>query len=259
MFSKTHMQKLDRIAHLLIFSCISLTSLISSSHAQNAPQPSLSIDFDAGSLAKLGASFPSGEGFTFITGKDGHSAVQFHGGTQSSVIQIPNSDKLQFKDAASFDLWVRLDDLGGMDGYGITNNFRWTMSIIAKSHDRNGFFVGAAVNRDEKVSGDAGFFASNDQTWGGVICDHEEDIPVLAFGEWYRLTAVASSQSGTHIYINRKLATSCLNARPSFSASNTQDLFIGRFKDKWYPFSGAIQDLRIYQIALSAEEVKNLP
>ena len=40
---------------------------------------------------------------------------------------------------------------------------------------------------------------------------------------------------------------------------NTQDLYIGKYSDAWYPLNGAVQDIRIYQQALTDAEVQALP
>lgn len=218
-----------------------------------SPVPSFSLDFDAASLEKAGAHYPGGQSFSLIQGKNGRPAVQFNGMDQSSVIQIPNRPALQFSDGASFDMWVKTTADYGMNGEGNrVQGAGWMMSLLAKSHDRNGFVLS---------TGSTGYvnFFSYDQTWQGIICEELERIPQVPIGQWYRITAVASSKTGTSIYINKQLAISCLNSRPNFKASNSQDLFIGRFKDRWYPLHGAIQDLRIYQSALSEQQILTLP
>lgn len=216
------------------------------------PVPSFSLDFDADSLQKAGARYPDGQGFSIIQGRNGRPAVQFNGIDQPDVIQIPNSPALQFSDAASFDMWVKITADYGMNGEGNRVQDHWGMSVLAKSHDRNGFALftlphGYAV------------FSSYDQTWSGIVCEELEQVPAIPIGQWYRITAVASSKTGIHVYINKQLTVSCLNARPNFKASNSQDLYIGKFKDRWYPLHGAIQDLRIYQSALSEQQILALP
>nr|WP_315482913.1 LamG domain-containing protein [uncultured Undibacterium sp.] len=226
--------------------------------AQTLPLPSLSIDFDPHSLARIGAQYPDGQNFTFVTGREGRPAVEFHGVHRPGVIKVPNSEKLRFIDGASFDMWIKINGDEGMDGWGNASKTSWIMAFIAKSHDRNGFFFGGNQVLDDSFRKANGNFGTYDQTWVGLACETNKEMRAVKHGNWYRLTAVVSSSRGTFIYINQELITSCPNARPSFVASNEQDLFIGRFKEKWYPLDGAIQDLRIYQVALSAEQVKAL-
>ena len=226
--------------------------------AQGLPKPSLSIDFDPVSLEKIGAQYPDGQKFSFVEGKDGRPAVEFHGFNRSSVIKIPNSEKIQFTDGVTFDLWVKVYGDEGMDGWGNLIQSGGNMTFLAKSHGRNGFILASEKNEIFPPYGN-GFFDSEDLTWKRRYCNKDPSFRAVEFGQWYRLTAVASSKRGTFIFINKNLVSSCLNARPSFKASNEQDLFIGRFKDKWYPLHGLIQDLRIYQVALTPEQVKDLP
>ena len=40
---------------------------------------------------------------------------------------------------------------------------------------------------------------------------------------------------------------------------NGQDLYIGKYRDAWYPLNGAVQDIRIYQQALTDAQVQALP
>lgn len=227
--------------------------------AQALPVPSLSIDFAPHSLARIGAQYPEGQNFTFVTGRDGRPAVEFHGFHRPGVIKIPNSEKLRFVDGASFDMWIKINGDEGMDGWGNPSKASWMMAFLAKSHDRNGFMVGGTQIIESSLRNANGAIRANDQTWIGLVCETNDALSAVKYGNWYRLTVVISSTRGTFVYVNQQLVTSCLNARPRFVASNEQDLFIGRFKDKWYPFDGAIQDLRIYQIALSAQQVKALP
>ena len=44
------------------------------------------------------------------------------------------------------------------------------------------------------------------------------------------MTIAVSSTTGWRHYVNKQLVHSCPNARPSFAQTNTQDLFIGRFR-----------------------------
>ena len=224
------------------------------------PVPSFSLDFAADALKKAGARYPDGQGFSFIQGRNGRPAVQFYGIDQPSVIQIPNTPSLQFSVAATVDMWVKITANYGMNGEGNkVQRSGWLMSLLAKSHDRNGFVLLVMRQDPDESANKQANFVSYDQTWNGIACEELERVPSIPVGEWYRVTAVASSKTGTHIYINKKLAVNCLNARPNFKTGNSQDLYIGRFKDSWYPVHGAIQDLRIYQSALSEQQILALP
>lgn len=206
--------------------------------------PSIDIEFSELKLNALGA---SGSDYTLFSGYKNRPAVKFNGGS----IRIPNRSELQFDDAATFDMWIRLDSDIGMHGYGGFDSVGWAMALLAKSHDRVGFGL---MLGDKRKS----HFASFDASWACGTSISFDDVNI-SIGEWFRVTVVASSLSGMSFYAKQKLIYSCPDARPSFAQSNTEDMYLGRFSDSWYPFNGAMQDLRIYKKALTPSEVAALP
>lgn len=213
--------------------------------------PSLSINFGPGSRTLLGAE--NFQAVDFISGREGRYAAKFGGISNPGYIRIPNQAAMQFTDGATFDLWARLDSLTGMDGYGRTvSNGAYAMTLLAKSHDRYG--VSFMVNSMTQTS--SAWIASFDPSMNGG-CERVEH-PVVPLGVWRRITYVLSSTTGTQVYVNKRLAYQCPSARPDFTQMNSRDLYIGKFSDVWYPLDGAIQDIRIYKSALSAEQVAAL-
>ncbi len=217
--------------------------------------PSLAVDFSTAAITALNANAVSGT-VGFITGKDGHPAAKFSGVGAPGHIRISNRAAIQFTDAATFDLWVRMDSLSGMDGYGSTvSNGAYAMAIMAKSHDRSG--VAMMVNSLTQPTSSL-WLASFDARFGGSTC---LNVPhtVVPLGTWARLTYVLSSTTGVQGYLNGHLAYTCPGARPDFTVMNSNDLYLGKFSDSWYPFNGAMQDLKIYKKALTALEIASLP
>lgn len=224
--------------------CVSLPAL----------SPSLVVDFSAAAIGTLNANAVSGA-VSFITGKGGRPAAKFSGVGAPGHIRISNRAAIQFTDAATFDVWVRMDSLSGMDGYGRTvTDGAYAMAVLAKSHDRSG----VAMVANSMTRADSGLWlASYDARFGGSTCTHVPHA-VVALGTWARLTYVLSSTTGVHGYLNGQLAYSCPGARPDFTVMNSNDLYIGKYSDSWYPFNGAMQDLKIYKKALTALEVAAL-
>lgn len=213
--------------------------------------PSLSINFGPGSRTLLGAE--NFQAVDFISGREGRYAAKFGGISNPGYIRIPNQAAMQFTDGATFDLWARLDSLTGMDGYGRTvSNGAYAMTLLAKSHDR----YGASFMVNSMTQTSSAWIASFDPSMNGG-CERVEH-PVVPLGVWRRITYVLSSTTGTQVYVNKRLAYQCPSARPDFTQMNSRDLYIGKFSDVWYPLDGAIQDIRIYKSALSAEQVAAL-
>jgi len=218
------------------------------------PSPALSITFSAAAIGALETDAVSGS-VGFIAGKDGRPAAQFGGVGAPGHIRIGNRAAIQFTDAATFDVWLRMDGLTGMDGYGRTvTDGAYAMAVVAKSHDRSG----VALMANSLTQPDSGLFlASFDARFGGSSCVSLPHAAVTV-GTWARLTYVLSSTTGVQAYLNGQLSYSCPDARPDFTVMNDNDLYIGKYSDSWYPFNGAMQDLTIYKKALTAQQVTAL-
>ena len=228
---------------------------------QSVPQPSLSIDTTSSALSALGAIFPVATAYSFVPGLSGRTAVKLNGVTNPGAIRIPNTAAMQFNTGATIDLWARIDGDSGMNGFGQAVTSGWAMALVAKSHDAGSVSLNAFAN-DPNYSGTGyGFaaWASSVSGWGTGPCTIVNRNPGAALGTWFRLTATASTSGGTRIYYNKRLIYACPNAVPDFTDMNAEDLYIGKYSDAWYPLDGAVQDIRIYQQALTDAEVQALP
>jgi gliding motility-associated-like protein len=119
-------------------------------------------------------------------------------------------------------------------------------SIIAKDHDRHGYFESIYFNHNDKFRTFAGY------DFNGLVNDSHA-INEYSIGDWIHIAYVYSDSSSS-LYINGMI-DSTSNAVANFDISNQHDLYFGKFSDYWYPFNGALDEVRIYNRALSAEEV----
>lgn len=230
------------------------------------PSPSFTLGFSKSNLEAIGASF---ERVEFIEGMNFRPAVKFapiyHAGDISGFIKIPNRQELIFDaNEATFDVWLRLDSNIGMVGvdYGFMNSLGWKMAILAKPDNVNGFawvlesnaigWPGSGYGYHGIDTKDSSFnFGTN-----GSIIARNVGIPL---NQWFRATSTISQTEGMKFYVNKSLIASYPSAKPSFAQANIQDMYLGRFNNYWYPFAGAMQDLRIYKTALTEAEVQVLP
>ncbi|KAF0202484.1 MAG: hypothetical protein FD170_1951, partial [Bacteroidetes bacterium] len=183
-------------------------------------------------------------GVSFAEGKFGQAA-KFVGYDNPGHIKVNNSPSLQFASEASFAVWIRLDDSIGMGVYG-QYSMNGVHSIIAKDHDRHGYFEVIYYTHIKKLQTWAG------TNFNGLVIDSQKDRE-YTIGEWIHITYVYSDSSSS-VYING-LIDSVSSKVANFSISNSHDLYFGKFIDYWYPLNGALDDLRIYNRDLSAEEV----
>ncbi|GEM_PF-6864981 len=181
-------------------------------------------------------------------------AASFGGYNNPAAIHVPNSSSLQFTKNATFSFAVNLAGLDGMDVYSNYTSNSGVGSVIAKSHDRSGFALITIGNTTKQLyTGVTGVFAWE---WGDVCSATTENYEV---GKWRVFTYVFSTTNHTvKIYADGDLVTTFDNFTGSFDTSNTQDLYLGKFSDYWYPLNGAIDEVRIYNRALTDAEVLQL-
>ncbi|MFP4487353.1 MAG: IPT/TIG domain-containing protein, partial [Campylobacterales bacterium] len=91
-------------------------------------------------------------GVSYENGKNG-KAVKFGGYYNPGHIKVPNSDSLMLDDEITVSAWIKIPELGRMDGLGNYKSSPWGGgAILAKDHDRSGFFVKAHINNDGNFS-----------------------------------------------------------------------------------------------------------
>ncbi|NPA93258.1 MAG: LamG domain-containing protein [Chloroflexi bacterium] len=192
---------------------------------------------------------------SFGPGKIGLAAI-FGGPNDPGHIHIPNSSSLQFDEdkGATFAAWVRVDDYVAMDGWGRTVTNMGGGAVFAKSHDR----VGAAGQYYIYTTGSVGASLQTFDDWY-YNCDKKTMVnrPIdKSVGDWTHFV-ITLSKDGVKVYLDGIKYTD--NACPaSFRKMNGQDLYIGKFSDSWYPFTGAIDEFRVYNRALSPDEITTL-
>lgn len=186
-------------------------------------------------------------GVTFASGKTGQAA-KFGGFSSPGHIRVPNSTSLQFTNGASFVYWVRLDDAAGMDGWGSLSS-NGNQCALAKSHDMTGIYNNMGYTSQNKFYS---YIASRD---GGGVGSKVQGI-AYNIGSWIQIAYSFSSTNST-LYVNGVKDTTT-NTPLNFSTSNTQDLYIGKYNDNWYPLNGALDEFRIYNRALTDSEVQQI-
>lgn len=198
---------------------------------------------------------------TLTTDRFGHpnSAYLFGGFYDPDWIRIPNSKTLQFDSAFSVSLWFKQCSFGGMDGYGkySPNGYDILFSKAGDGIDADpgiwsttytsaanllavGFNNknGKGRNKPVNFAGDAGFACFD-------TC------------EWVHYVVVINGNE-LRMYFDGKLQKQQAIKKADFSAANKEDFFIGRMNGGgtiWYPFGGVIDDVNIYNTALTQSQV----
>ena len=182
-----------------------------------------------------------------------NSAYSFNG--SSSYIQIPNSSSLQIGVRATISLWVR-------------PNAFYTGKCHANYMICKGNEGGGAL---DALFSDGGYDSNNGIDGCSVAVDTTKETFYSSLGgyfdpnllsvhtnTWYHVVEVCDSNIA-HIYVNGNLIRE--NTTPAIPFSTPYDLFFGRYVNisvTPYWFNGVLDDIRIYNRALSVTEVNTL-
>ena len=131
-----------------------------------------------------------------------------------------------------------------MDPWGHRSESNGVHCIFAKDHDSGGvaFFLNG---NDENI----GLWTSWSDNVGCSVSGY-------FLNNWTHV-AFVYGEDYARLYVNGQLEDEKENI-PNFSGMNVKDLYIGKFRDSWYPFSGLIDEVRIYNRALTGSEIKTL-
>lgn len=176
-------------------------------------------------------------------------AAGFGGYYAPGDIHIPNSSSLQFGDAFSISFAVKMTSFNGEDRWGNYSNDAWH-SVIATSLDHAGMAI-LVCNGDASGNTYSGIapheWGSNYSTTGGII-------PNSPVGEWINITYTFSNPDSTvSMYANGTLISQNTNFYQDFESGN--DLYIGKYSYEYFPLNGAVDEVRIYNYALTAGEI----
>ena len=188
------------------------------------------------------------ESVTLTTGVhgDANGAYQFGGTDNPGNIHVPNSESLQIGDSWSFAAYVKPMSIAGMTGWGIPGD-QGRFCIMGKSHDQHGVAIDYELPTAKSFSVDL-------SSWGW------DALKAIAngshLGKW---THVAITKSGNHYkaFINGEMLSEA-ETEHDFSRANGEDMYFGKYNDSWYPMNGMLDEVRIYNRTLTAEEVKEL-
>jgi len=171
---------------------------------------------------------------TWIPGRVGPSALNFHGaGVQAAYVDIPSESQLQFSADDSFTLsaWVKANALDS----------KWA-GIVTKSTD---------------VPPGYGLYIDPNNHWAAATSSGVNVIEgPLADTNWHLLTLVQNGAAGTRqFYVDGAL----VGTGPAEDGSGSGDLWVGGSAStiEQY-FNGAVDDVRVYNIALSQPAIEAL-
>jgi len=199
-----------------------------------------------------------------------NSAYEFGGYYNFNYIKVPNSETLKFDKQFTISFWILQSELGGMDGYGDYSTINPTFTVISKAGDGIATYPGLYINTSKGSDG-MGLSISTNNNNVNSNSNHNFSYSASDYqlGEWLHVVLVIDDTRKV-MYVNGKeVAQDALNRSADFSSMNNQDLYFGIMASSdmtlggygsgaWYPFYGKIDDIIIYNKALSDSEIKKL-
>jgi gliding motility-associated-like protein len=190
-----------------------------------------------------------------------NSAYEFGGFYNKNWIQVPNSPTLQFGSAMSISLWFQQCSFDGMNGYG--------------QYSQNGHFI-LMSKAGDGISANPGFWASTFTDTSGTLhvsycntnghpnyaLNFAEDTTYNCFDpcQWLHC-AVVINDTLWQMFINGQLWKQTTINSANFTQANSRDLYFGRMFGSstiWYPFFGKIDDINVYNCALTPATIQQL-
>jgi hypothetical protein len=183
-----------------------------------------------------------------------NSAYEFGGFYNQGYIHVPNSTSLQFSTGAAVSAWVRLDSTSGSD---INNNYSalGAYSVFSKDWDWDGVAGKIVFWSPPQV------YIYSDEVTGEPFqplsaYTHVDSAGMLV-SKWVHIVFNLALDT-PRIYIDGERIAGGDTTHYNFASTNQNDLYFGRFSNGWYPLSGALDDIRIYDRTLSDTEIQAL-
>jgi len=192
----------------------------------------------------------------FVTGVSG-KALKLHGIDKPGFLEVSDSPSLRFRDAASIAFWLRVDGEAGQTNENCSGQkvAHATQAVLAKSCDRLGFAVHASFRPDQRQIGLLAHIHSPSSAAALYNVDQ-------SLADWHHV-AFVTGKTGTKVYFDAKLVSSA-DSPVNLATADNEPMVIGIQGGKgsclpsWYPLNGQLDELRIYNRALSSEEIAEL-
>ena len=179
-------------------------------------------------------------GPTWIAGTIGSGALSFDG--SDDMVEVPDAASLDLPEALTIAAWVNLSDLSTY--YFVVHK---GPSGTAGNNYPGNFALRTAPN--------SGTLQLLHQTGEGqTFATYNSDSPIAA-GQWYHVAATLVAGGQVNFYIDGAPAGTA-NQSETFGVLNDISVKIGGRTDSYSFWNGAIDDVQIYNHALTAEEIQ---
>jgi len=194
---------------------------------------------------------PSFNNATLTADRFGNANSAYYFDGNGSYIQIPASLSLDTATAVSLSIWVKPNGF-----YSGTCGANYILSKGLESQTNyNVVFSDAYYGNVNGINFCSVPADTSNEAFFGMDCT-SNDVPTVHTGHWYHVV-YTNDGSISKLYVNDSLI-SASSAKITF---NTNDIYLGRYfsiVSTPYWFNGVLDDIRIYNRALGADEVDSL-
>lgn len=191
----------------------------------------------------------SASGISFVEDSVRGQAASFDGGTGDAV-QVPDNNALDFGSSGTVSAWFKTTDTSSIQ----THRNRMVIKRRDGVNPRRGWFIsagyGGGIGAIFEDSSDTQLRLDNGRSGHGFY----------AGGNWHHVVLVKNRNTGT-LYANGEVVEKNTNSSIG-DVTNSRDMYIGQTdpSDGNHPdaFHGQIDDVRIFNEALSAKKVREL-
>ncbi|MBO4800778.1 MAG: BspA family leucine-rich repeat surface protein [Bacteroidaceae bacterium] len=185
---------------------------------------------------------------TQVTGADGtaNGAYHFDGGR----MMVPNSKSLLFTDSCTFSAYVRATDYESTYGGA-------PQCVMAKSYDQVGLVLLEFEIHEDSIFSVMSAHGNN-PTSEYIAPRNDRGLPGNFLGKWVHFAHVIKGDKA-YFYTNGQLIYERSVSTPDlFNDVNQEDLYIGMNSVDWFGMRGDLDEVRIYNRALSEAEIQEL-
>ncbi|MFD2442876.1 S-layer homology domain-containing protein [Bacillus sp. CGMCC 1.16607] len=182
----------------------------------------------------------------FVNDGPSGRAISFNGVNKKGAVSIIQNDSLKLNNEVTVSYWLSMKNYYGE--YNDDNHFEFygNHAIFAKSGE--GGISSYIYTRSEKA--DLWYNRTPNQS---IIVSNP-----FRLGEWVHV-AFTISETESKGYINGSLVSSIALSTPAdLSVSNSGPFYIGWMNESWYALHGDIDNFRMYDKALSIQEIEKL-
>lgn len=191
----------------------------------------------------------NGNKVTPTTGINGKSngAYMFKGGR----VEVPNSQSLKFSKECTFSAFVKPTQTRSSDN-------QTCQCVIAKRYDQVGITFMQFYLENNKITMDWGIHGRMNPTRQWVSQNRSVGLNGNHLNQWVHMVLVVDNDKAKFYLNGQFMYEQTVNTPSFFTYINDQKMCIGQNSANWYGLQGAIDEVRVYNRALSQSEIQEL-